>query len=188
MGIEVTDICMDKESDHVINYSEGLSHDSNHGRTPSDHAISESHEHINGDHEPQNLEESIEVKECTTENSVDISQPSHVEKSDEVQNVVSSNSDNDRPVEKVQVDSGKTKDNDKLRASLSYESKPGAGKTRTKHTVPQPFTLATEKRASCVTRPVSAVADCSNGVNKSSTTSTLRHLNTTKHNQVALAN
>lgn len=193
MGIEVTDICMDKESECVIVYSEGLSHDSNHERIPSDHAISESYEHINGDREPQNLEESIEVKEyevkeCTTENSVDVSQMSHVEKSNEDQNAVGLNSENDRPVEKVQLNSRKTKDSNKSRASVIHTSKSAAGNARTKHTVPQPFTLATEKRALCGTRPVSAVLDCGNGGNKLSNTSDLRHLHTTKHNQVAPAN
>ncbi|XP_021801859.1 protein WVD2-like 3 isoform X1 [Prunus avium] len=188
MGIEVTDICMDKESECVIVYSEGLSHDSNHERIPSDHAISESYEHINGDREPQNLEESIEVKEyevkeCTTENSVDVSQMSHVEKSNEDQNAVGLNSENDQPVEKVQLNSRKTKDSNKSRASVNHTSKSAAGNARTKHTVPQPFTLATEKRALCGTRPVSAVLDCGNGGNKLSNTSDLRHLHTTKHNQ-----
>ncbi|TQE00790.1 hypothetical protein C1H46_013585 [Malus baccata] len=188
MGIEVTDICMDKESEYVTNYSEGLSHDSNHERIPSDHVISESYEHINGDREQQNLEESLEVKEyevkeCTTENSVDVSQLSLIEKFSEDQNVVRSNSDNDQPLDKVQLDSGKTKVSGKSLASAKRASKPAAGNARTKHTVPQPFTLATEKRASCGSRPVSAVLDCGNGANKLPNRSDLRHLNTTKHNQ-----
>ncbi|XP_068331480.1 protein WVD2-like 3 [Pyrus communis] len=137
MGMEVTDICMDKESESVTNYS-GLSHDSN----------------------PEG------IPECS-----------------EDQNVVRSDSDNHQTVEKVQLDSGKTKVTSKSLASVKHASKPAAGNAGTKHTVPQPFTLATEKRASCGNRPVSVALNCGNGVNKLSNTSDLRILNTTKHNQ-----
>ncbi|PRQ36359.1 hypothetical protein RchiOBHm_Chr4g0390601 [Rosa chinensis] len=181
MAIEVTDICMDKESDGAIIYSDA-SHDSNRERIPNDHAISESYE------ETQNLQESTEVKdyevkECTTETSVDISQLSQIENAIEDQNVVSSKPDNGKPVEKVQRDSEKTKDGNKSRPSVNQASKPSAGNGRTKHTVPRPFTLATEKRASYGARPVSAVLDCGNGINKSPNSSNPRHLNTTKHTQ-----
>ncbi|TQD90165.1 hypothetical protein C1H46_024271 [Malus baccata] len=111
--MEVTDICVDKESESVTNYS-GLSH---------------------------------------------------------------------QTVEKVQLDSGKTKVTSTSLASVKHASKPAAGNAGTKHTVPQPFTLATEKRASCGTRLVSVALNCGNGVYKLSNTSDLRHLNTTKHNQ-----
>lgn len=186
MAIEVTDICMDKESDCAIIYSEDVSHDSNRERIPNDHAISESYEHT------QNLQEitevkDYEVKECTTENSVVISQLNQIERANEDQNVVSLKSDNGKPVEKVQLDSEKTKGGNKSRPSVNQASKPSAGNARTKHTVPRPFTLATEKRASSGARPVSAVLDCGNGVNKSPNSSNPRHLNTTKHTQVAAA-
>ncbi|KAM2657315.1 hypothetical protein EV1_012691 [Malus domestica] len=86
-------------------------------------------------------------------------------------------------VEKVQLDSGKTKVTSTSLASVKHASKPAAGNAGTKHTVPQPFTLATEKRASCGTRLVSVALNCGNGVYKLSNTSDLRHFNTTKHNQ-----
>nr|XP_011467878.1 PREDICTED: protein WVD2-like 1 [Fragaria vesca subsp. vesca] len=181
MAIEVTDICMDKESDGAIIYSDA-SNDSNRIRIPNGHAISESYEHT------QNLQENTEakdyeVKECTTETSVDVSQLSQNENANEDQNVVSLKPDNGKPLEKVQRDSEKTNDGIKSRASVNQASKPSVGIAKTKHTIPRPFTLATEKRASSGARPISAVLDYGKAINKSPNSSNPRHLNTTKHTQ-----
>ncbi|KAF3456858.1 hypothetical protein FNV43_RR01512 [Rhamnella rubrinervis] len=182
MGIEVTDICMDKESDCVIVYSKGDSHDSDLEAIPNGNAISESYEHISGDRKLQNLEESTEVKEyvvkeCTIES---ISELGHNEK----QNAVSSDSGVGLPVEKVQPDLGKGKNQNKSRLVVHHVSKPALANVRTTHTVPQPFALATEKRASCGTRPIGAVPDASSGVSKSShINKSMRHFNTAKKNQ-----
>lgn len=187
MGIEVTDICMDKESDCVIVYSKGDSHDSDLEAIPNGNAVSESYEHISGDHELQILEESTEVKEyvvkeCTTES---ISELGHNKKSNERQNVVSSDSGVGQPEEKVQRDLRKAKNQNKPRLSVHHVSKPPSANVRTTHTVPQPFALATEKRASCGTRPVGAVPDASSGVHKSSNiNNNMRHFSTAKKNQV----
>ncbi|KAM6566428.1 hypothetical protein CsatA_025556 [Cannabis sativa] len=184
MGMEVTDICMDKESECVIIYPKDASPDSDHESIPADNAITESCVDINGEHELKNLEEKTEVKEyevkeCTNENNSELCDN---ESSNEEPNIVSSDLGNDQPVEKAHLDSEKTKDQNKSRLSVNCASKTVAGNVKTKHTIPQPFALATEKRASSGPRPVGAVPDAGNGVNKSSNTNNL-HLNTVKKNQ-----
>ncbi|XP_050373561.1 protein WVD2-like 3 [Argentina anserina] len=181
MAIEVTDICIDKESDGAVIYSDASNYSSRE-RIPNDHAISESYEHT------QNLPETTEVKdyevkECTTETSVDISQLSQNENANGNQNILSLKPENGKPLEKVQRDSEKIKDGIKSRPYLNQASKPSSGNAKTKHTIPRPFTLATEKRASSGARSISAVLECGNGINKSSNSSNPRHLNTTKHTQ-----
>jgi hypothetical protein len=188
MGIEVTDICMDKEPDCVIIYSNGDSHDSNHETAPIQHDGSESDEHINEGTEIQSSEESTEakeyeVKECTNEISVEVSELCHNEKYKEEQNVVDSHFKAGLPEEKVKSESQKKKDNNKSRG-IKQASRTAAANVQTKHTVPQPFSLATEKRASCGTRPAGAQPDTGTGVNKSSNANNGRHPNTTKPNLV----
>jgi hypothetical protein len=189
MGIEVTDICMDKEPDCVIVYSNGVSHDLNHETAPNQHDGSESDEHINEGPEIQSSEESTEakeyeVKECTNEISVEVSELCHNEKYKEEQNVVDSHFKAGLPEEKVKSESQKKKDNNKSRGSIKQASRTVAANVQTKHTVPQPFALATEKRASCGTRPAGAQPDTGTGVNKASNANNRRHPNTTKPNQV----
>lgn len=183
MGMEVTDICMDKESECVIIYPKDVSQDSDHESITNDTAISESYVEINGDHEQKNLEESTEVKEyevkeCTNENK---SQLCDDQNSNGEPNIVSSDLGDGQTVEKVHLDSEKTKDQNKSRLSVNNASKPAAGNVKTKLTIPQPFALATEKRASSGPRPVGAVPD---GMNKSSDKKNLQHLNSVKKDQV----
>lgn len=185
MGMEVTDIRMDKESECVIIYPKDVSQDSDHESIPSDNSISESYGDVNGDHEAKNLEDSTEikeyeVKECTNENK---SQLCDNENSNGEPNMVSSDLGGDQPVEKVHLDCEKTKDQNKSRLSVNCATKPAAGNVKTKLTIPQPFALATEKRASVGPRPAGAVPDAGNGMNKSSKTNNL-HLSTVKKNQV----
>ncbi|KAL5542169.1 hypothetical protein UlMin_009879 [Ulmus minor] len=181
--MEVTDICIDKESDSAIIYSNGISHESDRESIPNDNAISESSEHIKGDDELKNLEEGTEVreyevKECTTESKSELS---HSKKSDAEQKVVSSKVGDDPRLENDHQDFEKTNDQNKSRVSANSISKPAGGNIKTKHTVPQPFALATEKR--CGTRPIGAAPDAVSSVIKSSNTNNLRHLNTVKKNQ-----
>uniref|UniRef100_A0A5B7B0U1 TPX2 C-terminal domain-containing protein n=1 Tax=Davidia involucrata TaxID=16924 RepID=A0A5B7B0U1_DAVIN len=188
MGMEVTDICMDKEPDCVIIYSNGISHDSSQETTPSNHNDMESYEHINGDPEPQILKENPEVKEyevkvCTTKNSVKISELCQVEKCEE--NVLTSNCEVGLPEEKMKSEAQETKDdNKKSKCAVKPASKPGIGSIRTNYTVPQPFALATEKRASCGTRPIGTEPDVGTAMNKTSHTNSLKHPITTKQNQL----
>ncbi|XP_022761116.1 protein WVD2-like 3 isoform X2 [Durio zibethinus] len=187
MGVEITEICMDKESDCVIVYSNGVSQDSNNETFPSHHDAMQSY--VNGDPELQGTKEGTEakeyeVKECTTENSVEKSELSHIENGKEEQSIVSSNLEAGLPEDRVKQDRVKTKNN-KSRVP-KHASKLAAENVRMKHTVPQPFALATEKRASFVTRPAVAESDAGNDVNKSSNTNGAHHPNTRKQNQPIL--
>ncbi|KAK9007215.1 hypothetical protein V6N11_051045 [Hibiscus sabdariffa] len=169
MGVKVTDICMDKQSDCVIVQSNGVSLDSNDETFRSHDDAMQSY--VNGDPELQGTEEGseakeYEVKECTTENSVVKSELSHIEDTKEEQSMLSPN-----------PDTGKTKNN------KSRVSKHAAANVRTKHTVPQPFALATEKRASSGTRPAADEACTGTGLNKSSSTAGALHPDTRKQNQ-----
>ncbi|XP_012069780.1 protein WVD2-like 3 isoform X2 [Jatropha curcas] len=188
MGIEVTDICMDKERDCVIVYSNGVSHDSDHETHPNRHDILESYEPINGVTELQSSDESpeakeYEVKECTTEIPVETTEVPRADKSKEDPNLVSSKFEAGLQEEKVKSEKEK-KDVDKSRTSVQLVSKAApSGVVRTKHTVPQPFALATEKRASSGNRPTGPGLDATAGVNKSSSANNVLHPNTTKQNQ-----
>lgn len=188
MGVEVTDICMDKEPDCVIVYSNGVSHDLDHETVPSHHDGLESYEPINGVPEPevQSSEESpeakeYEVKECTTEISVETAEIPHDEKSNEQ---LSSKFENDLKEEKVKSGKEKTKDNSKSQPCRKLASKAASGVVRTKHTVPQPFALATEKRASSGTRPTGSELDAPATVDNASNANNVLCPNTTKQNQV----
>ena len=188
MGMEVTDICMDKESDCVIVYPKDVSQDSDHESIPSDNATSESYEHVNGDHELKNLEESsegkeYEVKECTDENKPT---PCNNETSYGEPNIVTSDLGVGLAAEKVPQDSEKANDQNQLPLPANHVTKHAAGNVKTKLTVPQPFALATEKRASCGPRPVGAVADAGNGLNRSPNANNLQNLTTAKKTQVTV--
>lgn len=189
MGVDVTDICMDKEPDCVIVYANGVSHDSNHENVPNHHDVLESYEPINGVPEVQSSEESseakeYEVKECTTEISVETTEVPHDERSKD-SNVISSKFEAGLKKEKVKSEKEKTKDTNKSQPCKKQASKAApSGVVRTKHTVPQPFALATEKRASCGTRPTGPELDVPAGMNKSSNANNVLLPNTIKQNQV----
>ncbi|XP_043811441.1 protein WVD2-like 3 isoform X2 [Manihot esculenta] len=188
MGVDVTDICMDKEPDCVIVYANGVSHDSNHENVPNHHDVLESYEPINGVPEVQSSEESseakeYEVKECTTEISVETTEVPHDERSKD-SNVISSKFEAGLKKEKVKSEKEKTKDTNKSQPCKKQASKAApSGVVRTKHTVPQPFALATEKRASCGTRPTGPELDVPAGMNKSSNANNVLLPNTIKQNQ-----
>nr|XP_023921702.1 protein WVD2-like 3 isoform X1 [Quercus suber] len=188
MGVEVSDVCMDKEPDCITFYSNGISNDSNHETAPNHHDGSDTYEHINEAPEIQSSEESTEakeyeVKECTTENTVEVSELHQNEKYEEEENAVNSHLKACLPKEKEKSETQNKKDNNKSRVSIKQASRPVAANVRTKHTVPQPFALATEKRASIGTRPTGIQPDASTGVNKLSSANNVRHPNTAKPSQ-----
>lgn len=189
MGIEVTDICMDKEPDLVVLYSNGASHDSDHESFPN-HSDPESYEHVHEESVLQVMGENMEgkeyeVKECTTENSVEISELNHIEKSKEEQtNASAAKSEAELPREKVMPENGKPEGHSKLHSYAKPASKFISGNVRTKHTVPQPFVLATEKRASSGYRPAVPEPDAAIGASKSHNVNGLHHPTTKKLNQV----
>ncbi|XP_057475295.1 protein WVD2-like 3 isoform X1 [Actinidia eriantha] len=190
MGMEVTDICTDKEPDCVIIHSNDVSHDSNQEITTCNNAAAESYNHINGDPEPQVLEENAEVKEyevkeCTTEKTVEISDLCLVENFKQEEIVLSSNCEADLAGENKKFeDQTRKDDNKKPKSSVKPAFKPGPGNARTNYTVPQPFALATEKRASYGIRPIGNEPDGATGVSKTSNTKTMQHLVITKQNQL----
>ena len=194
MGMEVTDICKDKEPDCVIIYSNDVSHDSNQEITTCNDDVAESYKHVNGDPEPQVLEENAEVKEyevkeCTTEKTVETSNLCLVENFKQEEIVLNSNCEAGLAAENKRFeDQTRKDDNKKPKSSVKPASKPGPGNARTNYTVPQPFALATEKRASNGTRPIGNETDVGTGVSKTSNTKTMQHFVTTKQNQVTLLN
>ncbi|XP_031272364.1 protein WVD2-like 3 [Pistacia vera] len=186
MGIEVTDVCMDKEADCVIVYSNGVSHDSDHETIPNHHDGVGSYG--DGNPEQQGVEESTEVKEyevkvCTTETSIEICGLNHMEKNKEEQNIANSNLEAGLPEEKVKPKNLKTKENNKSQVAVKHASKATSGNIQTKHTIPKPFSLATEKRASNGARPSVAEPYAATAVNKSSNANGVRNPNTKKKNQ-----
>ncbi|XP_031376222.1 protein WVD2-like 3 [Punica granatum] len=151
MGVEITDICVDKEQGRAEVYSNGSSDD------PKPQEISDSYDDIKGDSECPASEEckevkEYEVKECTNENPV---------KGEEEKTVESLKG-------KPKLDDKKQKDNSKTISSVKNGSKHSTGAARTKHTVPQPFALATAKRASSGARPTGTEIDSATVNNKSS--------------------
>lgn len=181
MGIEVTDICMDKEPDCVIVYSNGGCKNS-YEETVLDHCDADSCEHINMESNLEMLEENTdlkeyEVKECTVEDKVEISEVCQVVISTEQQNTLGTKIGSDFSEEKMNFEPPK---DTKKSISLKYALKSAANYVRTNCTVPQPFALATEKRASCGTRPVGSES----GMHKSSNALILQPSDTTKQNKV----
>ncbi|XP_017623744.1 protein WVD2-like 3 isoform X5 [Gossypium arboreum] len=183
MGVEVTDICMEKQSDCAIVYSNGVSNDET---FHSHHNAMQSY--TDGDPELQGTDEGTEakeyeVKECTTEDSVVKSEQSQIENAKEERSMLNSNLYSGLPEDEVKHETARTKNN-KMRVS-KHVSKPAAANVRTKHTVPQPFALATEKRASSGPRPAVSETNAGTGLNKSSSINGALHLNTRKQNQTA---
>ncbi|KAL3507699.1 hypothetical protein ACH5RR_033081 [Cinchona calisaya] len=184
MGMEDTEICMDKEPDSVVTYSSGTSADANHPATNPHHVV-ETCELFNGDIQSNDFEENAEineyeVKECTSEKSVEIMvcQLENVKEQD----VPVPKCENGAPVE-LKSESREVKDDSKKsKASVKPKTKSVSGNCKTKCTVPQPFALATAKRASFGARPVGIEPD--NGVAiKTSKISTSKHLGGTRQKQ-----
>lgn len=136
--MEVADIYMDKESDCVVTYSNGVSHDTN-NNTMS--ITEDSNENI----------KDCEVKECTTENLIEINGLSLVEEH-KVQDTVLAEHEARSP---EIYEAPKIKKYDATKSA----AKSSGGNAKTKHTVPQPFALATEKRALYGARPAGLEID-----------------------------
>lgn len=173
--MEVTDIYVDKEPDCVIIGTIGVSHDSY--PEPNNHELDDSRLHTDGDTEVQLLEQNIEVKdyevkECTTENSVQDSELSRVEEAEMKNDSKSINCKEDCLKTKVKSEGQKAK----------YK-KGSKVNVRTNCTVPQPFALATEKRALSGSRPIETESDFGSRLKRSVNTNNLKSLNASKKNQ-----
>ncbi|XP_055832596.1 protein WVD2-like 3 [Solanum dulcamara] len=152
MGLEVTDTCMEKAQGDTMSYSDGVSPDSSYLRDGNQDVLQSSEY---GVQRTDMLNENVEIKEhevkdCTAEMSVESKQ------------------EQDRPSSKVKDDNGRS------RASVKSITKSVAGSCKTKCTVPQPFALATERRASHGTRPVRNDAGDVSAVQKPSETNNLQ--------------
>jgi len=168
MGIEDSDICIIKEPDRVVVYSDGISHDSGHETGTDNHNMTESYEHINETTEHHSSEESskeYEVKECTTEVSVLASDVSNIRKSEKL------TPDSEGVLKVKSSKPHKTRGNQKPRDTV-------------KPTVPRPFSLATERRATIVTRPTFEEDNKTANGRKSVIKKNVLSSNTLKQNQV----
>ncbi|KAM3308880.1 protein WVD2-like 3 [Capsicum chacoense] len=167
MGLEVTDTCMEKEQGGKISYSDGVSPDSNYLRDGNQDLL-QSPEHVTGEQRTDMLNENVEAqyyeaKECTAEMPVE------------------SRQEQDRPSSKVKDD------NRRPRTSVKPVTKSIAGSCKTKYTVPQPFALATERRASHGTRPIRNDAGDMSAAQKPSEANSLQDPRSVQ-NQVSLSN
>ncbi|KAI3915718.1 hypothetical protein MKX01_015543 [Papaver californicum] len=127
MGREVKDISINEEPNSV------RVHRNNDVR---DRHLIDSNQQIKGDHKylnDKNESEDYEVKECSVDYSNEINESGHEEHEDEMLNNGS----------------------EKPGSNTKFNSR-AAGKVRSHYTIPQPFELATEKRASTVSRSVGA--------------------------------
>lgn len=131
---------MDKEPDGVVVYANGDSCNPNQENVSVPPLDSESCDEANGNTEHVFTEENIEVKEydvkeCTDE--IPVAKPLE-----------------DGNIEKAALgkDAGGSKSVNKSVLPTKYASKSGRGGNKIRNTVPQPFALATEKRASSATR------------------------------------
>ncbi|KAL8238546.1 hypothetical protein R6Q59_015113 [Mikania micrantha] len=150
MGMEVANICMDKEIDSVTVDSNDLlgGSISDISCGSSNDLLVESNAHVNGNSEPdiQTTDEvkEFEVKKCITEDII------HT-------NNLSGDSSNDKMDSETCLVKEKTASDMQLKEGESKKSntmvKPSIKSPKTKRTVPQPFALATEKRALCGARP-----------------------------------
>ncbi|MCD9642060.1 hypothetical protein HAX54_028658 [Datura stramonium] len=157
---------MEKEQGGRISYSDGDSPDSSYMRDGNQDAL-QSPEHVTGELRTDMLNENVErkdhrVKERTAEMSVE------------------SRQEQDQPSSKVKDD------NRRPRASVKSITKSVGGSCKTKCTVPQPFSLATERRASHGTRPIRNDAGDMSTAEKSSEANNLQ-VPRTVQNQVSLS-
>ncbi|OIV90682.1 hypothetical protein TanjilG_23795 [Lupinus angustifolius] len=187
MAIEDTEICIIKEPDCVVVYSDGVSHDSGHETGTDHHNITESYEHINETTEHHSSGESTkeyEVKECTIEVSVKISDASNIKSSEKL------TSDFEGVLNEKSSKPHKTNSNHKPRDTVKHGSAAGnlhsrsTGGVQKKATIPQPFSLATEKRATIVTRPAFEEDNKGNSERKSLTKKNVLTPNLLKQNQL----
>lgn len=145
MGIEVTDICTDKEADCVETYPNGGSNSFSNGSPLNRNDTVESDGRIDGSPQLLKQEENAdaaeyEVKECTVENAVKVSE---VRQADNCQEELKTY------VEPSLKDHCAPKSKESRKAKPAKPaSKASIGNNGTSYTVPRPFALATEKRAS----------------------------------------
>ncbi|XP_074281825.1 protein WVD2-like 3 [Silene latifolia] len=155
MGMEVRECCTDKEPDDVVTCSYGVSPVSSDGMDSLEHP------------KVVALPENNDVKECTLENAVKVSEASQAENGEE-QSCLRVNVANDHLQEKTKLLSIKKEGETRGKVSPKSASKTFSPKGRLSCTIPQPFSLATEKRASA--RPLEIETVVKKSSQKSKTT------------------
>lgn len=168
MGMEGSIVHVDKEPDGVIIYANGVTHDSDYGNAD----VAQLPEIINID--PQRDIFECEVKECNNDRSAEVAKLCQVETLDK-------NMPDDAKSEGQKV----TDDDKKRRVCGKKVSKTGAGNCKVKCTVPQPFALATEKRALSGARPYGAESDHAIAGEKPSNVRVVQHPSSMKQNPVS---
>ncbi|CAI9775942.1 unnamed protein product [Fraxinus pennsylvanica] len=158
MEQEVTDIHMEKDPEGVIIYSNGVSHDKSYKSASYQddvlpfEQINPNPELDDASKEDAELKE-CQIKECNSEKSVEISKLCQVEEGD-ANDLPSSNVDINMIKEDAKSEGCKITAHEKRsRTSGKFATKSAAGNCKTKCSVPQPFALATEKRALYGTHP-----------------------------------
>ncbi|KAI3459462.1 hypothetical protein Pfo_016125 [Paulownia fortunei] len=186
MGMEGSDVHIDKEPDGVIIYSNGVTHDTGYGNA-SQQDVAQLPELINLDPLSvgildENAEvQDCEVKECNSDKSPAVTQLCQVETCE--QSLPGFNSEINMTEEDATSDGQKvTDDKKKARACGKKAIRSAVGNCKTKCTVPQPFALATEKRALYGTRPYGAEFDNITAGDKPSHVRVLPHPSSAKQN------
>ncbi|KAL0433510.1 UNVERIFIED_CONTAM: protein WVD2-like 3 [Sesamum latifolium] len=162
MVMEGSDVHIDKEPDGVIIYSNSVTCDSGYGNV-SQEEVEQMPELINLDPQPVDIldvnaeVQDCEVKECNSDTS-EVKKVCQVETGE--QNLPSVNGETNINKEDATSEGQKVMDqNKKTRACGKKATRSPVGNCKTKCTIPQPFALATEKRALNGTRPYGAEFD-----------------------------
>ncbi|CAN1841189.1 Protein WVD2-like 3 [Linum perenne] len=184
MKIQVMDISLDKQHDCEIAIVNGTSQYLELPAVPNHDVPLDSYEGVSVASEQQSEEGSTEskeyeVKECTTETMIGSTEISIAERFKEEKSAANSNFEAGLE-EKVKSETNASRDENKLHNSPKKHATK-SGVARTKYTVPRPFSLATEKRASSGPRP-SAIGTKA-GVNKKFKGNNVLQPNTLKQNQ-----
>ncbi|XP_020552740.1 protein WVD2-like 3 isoform X2 [Sesamum indicum] len=151
MGLEGSDIHIDKEPDGVTMYSNGVNHDTSYANA-NQQDLQQQSEFINMALQPDNtLDENSEVthheiQECNREKPTEAPKVCQVETYE--QQLQSDNSEiNLSKEDETHEGRESVKDNKNTRACDKKTTRAAVGSCKSKCTVPQPFALATEKRA-----------------------------------------
>ncbi|XP_011073495.1 protein WVD2-like 3 [Sesamum indicum] len=186
MVMEGSDAHIDKEPDGVIIYTNSVNCDSGYGNV-SQEEVEQMPELINLEPQPVDIidvnaeVQDCEVKECNSDTSAEVKKVCQVETGE--QNLASVNGETNMNKEDVTSECRKVMDqNKKTRSCGKKATRSPVGNCKTKCTIPQPFALATEKRALNGTRPYGTEFDSICTGDKTSHARVLLHPTSGKQN------
>ncbi|KAL0414397.1 UNVERIFIED_CONTAM: protein WVD2-like 3 [Sesamum radiatum] len=156
MGLEGSDIHIDKEPDGVPIYSNGVNHDSSYANANQQDLQQQQSEFINMALQPDDtLDENSEgkhheIQECNSEKPIEAPKvcQTYVQQSRSDDSEINLSKEDETHEGRELM-----KDNKDTRACDKKTTRPAVGNCKSKCTVPQPFALATEKRASYGDKP-----------------------------------